>query len=54
MPTKASEIREVLIEDRIMNISTYLTAVYIDHSEDVPECWRHLKRPLADLRVRLS
>ncbi|MNI40028.1 hypothetical protein D3C73_942270 [compost metagenome] len=54
VPTKASEIREVLIEDRIMNISTYLTAVYIDHSEDVPECWRHLKRPLADLRVRLS
>jgi hypothetical protein len=50
VPTKASEIREVLIEDRVMNVSKFLQSVYVDHCEDAPECWRNLMRPLADLR----
>lgn len=50
VPTKASEIREVLIEDQIRNVSTYLKAVYVEHCEDAPECWRDLVRPLTDLR----
>lgn len=50
VPVKASEIREVLIEERVKNVSNYLQSVYVDHREDVPDCWRSLVRPLADLR----
>ncbi|TNJ67708.1 hypothetical protein FE784_02815 [Paenibacillus hemerocallicola] len=50
VPTKASEIREVLIEDRVMNVSDYLQAVYVDRCEDAPMLWRKWIRPLAELR----
>ncbi|MBP1989803.1 DUF7002 family protein [Paenibacillus eucommiae] len=50
VPTKASEIREVLIEDKVVNVSKYLQAVYVDYYEDAPACWRIIVRPLEDLR----
>jgi hypothetical protein len=50
VPAKPSEIREVLVEDRVMNVSKYLKSVYVDRHEDAPERWSNLMRPLADLR----
>ncbi|MFK4301333.1 MULTISPECIES: DUF7002 family protein [unclassified Paenibacillus] len=50
VPVKPSDIREVLVEDRVNHMSSYLKSVYVDHGEDVPERWRNLTRPLADLR----
>jgi predicted DNA-binding protein len=54
VPTKASEIREVLIEDRVMKISDYLQSVYVDRCEDAPMLWRTLIRPLAELRTKVG
>ncbi|SFM17884.1 hypothetical protein SAMN03159341_11958 [Paenibacillus sp. 1_12] len=51
VPAKASEIREVLIEDRVMGVSKHLRTVYIDNREDMPEFWRSLMKPLANLQV---
>jgi hypothetical protein len=50
VPTKASEIREILIEGQVNSVSKYLQSVYVDKCEDAPECWRSLMRPLADLQ----
>lgn len=50
VPARASEIKEVLIKDRVNDISRYLQAVYVDHCEDTPDHWRNLVLPLADLR----
>ncbi|WP_141335641.1 MULTISPECIES: hypothetical protein [unclassified Paenibacillus] len=54
VPTKASEIREVLIEDQVINVSKYLRAVYVDNCKVIPECWRDRAKPLADLQVMKS
>jgi hypothetical protein len=48
VPVKASEIHEVLIEDRVSHISSYLRAVWIDQGGEIPDCWRGLERPLSD------
>lgn len=52
VPTNASEVREVLIEDQLTNVSRYLRAVYVDRSQVVPECWSDLVKPMAELQVR--
>jgi hypothetical protein len=39
VPAKASEIREVLIEDQVINVSKYLRTVYVDNCKVIPECW---------------
>lgn len=52
VPTKASEIREILIEGQVISVAKYLQSVYVNKSEDVPESWRSLTQPLADLRAR--
>ncbi|MDF2658900.1 MAG: hypothetical protein K0Q94_1691, partial [Paenibacillus sp.] len=54
VPTKASEIREVLIEDRVMKISDYLQSAYVDRCEDAPMLWRTLIRNLAELRTKVG
>lgn len=50
VPSNASDIREVLIEDRVMNISDCLQSVYVDRCEEAPMLWRSLARPMAELR----
>ncbi|MCY9668495.1 hypothetical protein M5X11_26810 [Paenibacillus alginolyticus] len=52
VPTKASEIREILIEGQVNRVSTYLKTVYVNKSEDVPESWRMLTHPLSELSAR--
>jgi hypothetical protein len=51
VPVKASEIKEVLVEDMVTELTKYLLAVYADRREDVPERWRLLFKPLANLRT---
>lgn len=46
VPAKASEIREVLIEDQVTNVSKHLRAVYADPRSVLPECWLGLAKPL--------
>ncbi|OPA73266.1 hypothetical protein BVG16_29755 [Paenibacillus selenitireducens] len=50
VPTKASEVREVLIEEQVHNLSKYILAIYIEDIEDIPACWRGLGKPIADLQ----
>lgn len=52
VPTKASEIREILIEGQVTGVSKYLLSVYVNKWEDVPESWRSLTQPLANLSSR--
>lgn len=52
VPTKASEIREILIEGQVTSVSKYLQSVYVNTSEDVPERWRSLTQLLSDLIAR--
>jgi hypothetical protein len=40
LPAKASEIKEILIEDRVSSVSRYLRAIYVADPSDVPEEWR--------------
>ncbi|MCQ6560248.1 hypothetical protein NNL21_16270 [Paenibacillus mendelii] len=49
VPTKTSEIHEILIEDRVMNVSKYLRAVYTDDDQEVPERWKGLRKPATEL-----
>lgn len=51
VPVKASEIKEVLVEDEVTELSRYLLAVYADRREDVPERWRRLFKPLSGLKA---
>jgi hypothetical protein len=45
VPTKVSEIREILVENQVTRVSQYLRAVYTDSFEAVPECWGALVKP---------
>lgn len=47
VPTKASEIREILIEDQAVNVSKHLRAIYTDVSTEIPECWRDRVQSMA-------
>lgn len=44
-PLTASEIKEVLIEDRVNHLSKYLHSVCFDDYENIPGQWRHLAKP---------
>ncbi|TBL68563.1 DUF7002 family protein [Paenibacillus thalictri] len=46
VPVKTSEIKEILFEDRVMDVSEFLKAVYADYRENMPERWRALVKPL--------
>jgi len=50
VPGKASEIKEVLIEEQVLKVSSHLRSVYVENKEDLPKRWSHLGRPLADLQ----
>lgn len=52
VPTKASEIKEVLIEEQVVHVTEYLRAIYIMEGIVIPERWRMLVEPLADLQVK--
>lgn len=52
VPTKASEIREILIEGQVNRVSTYLKTVYVNKSDDVPDVWSKLTHPLSELSAR--
>lgn len=52
VPTKASEIREILIEGQVTGVSKYLQSVYVNKREDVPESWRSLTQPLSELSAK--
>lgn len=51
VPTKASEIKEVLIADKVHDVSNNLLAVYVEDYHSVPERWRKFVRPWQDLRA---
>lgn len=48
-PHRPSHIREVLVADRLEQLSDYLTAVYCEQRDRVPVRWQSLYRPLAAL-----
>jgi hypothetical protein len=52
VPVKASEIREILVEDQVAHVSRHLRAVYVDDEAAVPEPWKDRTKPLARLRAR--
>ena len=41
VPSKPSEIREVLVEKKVTNLSRYLQAIYCKNSKEIPEGWRN-------------
>ncbi|QGQ94722.1 hypothetical protein EHS13_07390 [Paenibacillus psychroresistens] len=45
IPTKPSEIKEVLASDQLTNLTQYLQAVYCEHEKDVPERWKAFWEP---------
>ncbi|WP_409346728.1 DUF7002 family protein [Paenibacillus sp. MBLB4367] len=51
VPTVPSEIREVLIEDRVMNVSKHLRAVYAGDCQTIPERWKERAKPLSDMET---
>ncbi|GGG59150.1 DUF7002 family protein [Paenibacillus radicis (ex Gao et al. 2016)] len=52
VPAKVSDIKEVLVADGVDSISLHLTALYADNStEDIPERWRGMQRPLSMLET---
>ncbi|WP_168122441.1 hypothetical protein [Paenibacillus sp. HB172176] len=46
MPSKPSDIREVLVEDRVTDLTHYLQAIYCNAIPDIPERWQRYRRPL--------
>lgn len=50
VPTKPSEIREVLVEEKVTNLSRYLQFIYCDNKEGIPERWRELARSIQDFK----
>ncbi|MBM7566412.1 DUF7002 family protein [Paenibacillus sacheonensis] len=50
VPTKPSEIKEVLVEEQITGLSRYLQAVYSKETGDIPGNWSRLARSLADFK----
>lgn len=49
LPSKASEIREILVEQQVNHLSSYLLGLYTNQLEGLPEQWSSLARPLSDL-----
>lgn len=46
VPTKPSEIKEVLVEDKLGPLSKYLQTIYCSEVLQVPVMWRPLVKPL--------
>lgn len=46
IPSKASEIKEVLVEDKLSSINRYLQTVYCSQPQLVPELWQPVCQPL--------
>ena len=51
VPTKASEIKEILIADKVHDVTNYLLAIYVEDYTFVPERWREFAKPWQDLRA---
>jgi hypothetical protein len=49
VPTTASEIYEVLVEDEIRNLSKYLRVLYCSNTAEILEKWRQLKEDLTEI-----
>lgn len=49
VPSKVSEIKEILVEDEVSNVSTFLRSIYVKECETVPKCWRDLVKSIDDL-----
>ncbi len=45
-PKKASDIKEILIEEQVTNVSSYLRCIYVQHDESLPAGWRSYAMPL--------
>jgi hypothetical protein len=50
VPERVSDIREVLIEDRVSFITRYLRAIYIADEQEVPPRWREYAATLDHLK----
>ncbi|MFF2480030.1 DUF7002 family protein [Paenibacillus sp. NPDC058071] len=50
VPTRTSEIKEVLIERRVSDLTRYLQVVYADTADNVPTRWLSYLQPLSALR----
>ncbi|MEK4517016.1 hypothetical protein NSS64_17130 [Paenibacillus sp. FSL H8-0122] len=46
IPVKPSDIKEVLVEDKLAPLSQYLQAVYCSQPQLVPELWQPMCQPL--------
>jgi hypothetical protein len=51
VPAKSSEIKEVLIEEKVEGVSKDLLAIYVKEAASVPEKWRALTRLWEDLYI---
>lgn len=49
VPTKPSEIKEVLVEGKVNGVSDYLTSVYMPDADALPARWQPLARPWLEL-----
>lgn len=46
IPVKPSDIKEVLVEDKLAPLSQYLQTVYCSQPQLVPELWQPMCQPL--------
>nr|WP_310224755.1 hypothetical protein [Paenibacillus qinlingensis] len=46
VPTKPSEIREVLVEGKVTDVTRYLQTLYCDHTSLLNDNWREHAQPL--------
>lgn len=53
VPSKPSEIREVLVEEKVTNLSRYLQAVYCKNINEIPERWRKYVQSFQDFKNRV-
>jgi hypothetical protein len=52
VPSKPSEIREVLVEGKVSQLSKYLQTIYCESVEDVPEQWQYAAKALTEFEMR--
>ncbi|MGO4272098.1 hypothetical protein AB4Z22_20040 [Paenibacillus sp. TAF58] len=53
VPSKPSEIREVLVEGKVPNLSRYLQAVYCQNMQEIPKRWRKDVQSFHDFKNRV-
>jgi hypothetical protein len=49
VPTKASEIKEILVEERVSHVSEYLSAIYVKNKSDLPDRWTDLAKSITEI-----